>query len=74
MITVRIPEPFRNGGEAVLSIDDPVDTLRDLLDVIGRRLPRVSSAHSYSVNGSLIVNGERFVALADGDEVEVLDA
>jgi hypothetical protein len=35
-------------------------------------LPGVAAAHSFSVNGSLIVNGERFVALADGDEVEIL--
>ena len=71
MITVRIPEPFGTGGDA-LSIDEPIDTLRDLLDLLGRRLPGVMAAHSFSVNGSLIVNGERFVALADGDEVEIL--
>jgi molybdopterin converting factor small subunit len=72
MITVRIPEPFGKGGDALLSIDDPIDTLSDLLDLLGRRLPGVAEAHSFSVNGSLIVNGERFVALADGDEVEIL--
>lgn len=72
MITVRIPEPFGNRGDAMLSIDDPIDTLSDLLDLLGRRLPGVTGAHSFSVNGSLIVNGERFVALTDGDEVEIL--
>jgi hypothetical protein len=72
MITVRIPEPFGSGGDALLSIDDPIDTLSDLLDLLGRRVPGLTAAHSFSVNGSLIVNGERFVALADGDEVEIL--
>lgn len=66
MITVRMP------GGSLLSVDDPVDTLQDLLDVVTPRVPPVAGAHSFNVNGALIVNGERFVALSDGDEVEIL--
>lgn len=67
MITVHV-------GSTHLSITDPVDTLRDLVDVVGLRLPRVTMAHSFAVNGSLIVNGERFVTLTDGDDVEIYDS
>lgn len=67
MITVHV-------GSTHLAINDPVDTLRDLVDVVGRRIPNVASAHSFAVNGSIIVNGERFVVLADGDDVEIFDS
>jgi hypothetical protein len=67
MITVHV-------GDTLLSVSDPVDTLLDLVDVVGRRMPRVAAAHSFSVNGSLIVNGERFVVLSDGDDVEIFDS
>jgi hypothetical protein len=73
MITVRIPALFADGGKALLTINEPVVTLRDLLDVVDRRLPHAAGAHSFSVNGAMIVNGERFVTLTDGDEVEILE-
>ncbi|MGH9458642.1 MAG: MoaD/ThiS family protein [Thermoanaerobaculia bacterium] len=77
MITVRLPEPLRGGGNAVLNVDEPVANLAELAEVIERHIPDYRAGDelwNFAVNGNVILHGERQQALASGDEVEILMA
>jgi molybdopterin converting factor small subunit len=77
MITVRLPEPLRNGHD-VVAITESVQTLGELITVLERDLPRFSEDRdelfNFAINGELVVHGETKAALRDGDEVEVVVA
>jgi molybdopterin converting factor small subunit len=77
MITVRLPEPLRNGHE-MLAVTDSVHTLGDLITVLERDLPHFAEDRdelfNFAINGELVLHGERKAALRDGDEVEVVVA
>jgi molybdopterin converting factor small subunit len=78
MITVRLPEPLRDGGGELLTITEPVESLGDLIDVLERRVPSFTTERdelfNFAVNGELILHGEKNVALSSGDEIEVVVA
>ena len=78
MITVRLPEPLRDGAGELLTISEPVGSLGDLIAVLERRVPSFITERdelfNFAVNGELILHGEKNVALRNGDEIEVVVA
>lgn len=77
MITVRLPEPLRNGHE-IIAVNDSIHTLGELITVLERDLPRFAEDRdelfNFAINGELVLHGEMKAALRDGDEVEVVVA
>ena len=78
MITVRLPEPLRDGHGEFMTVMEPVASLGDLISVLEQRIPSFTTERdelfNFAVNGELVLHGERAVALRDGDEVEVVVA
>jgi molybdopterin converting factor small subunit len=77
MITVRLPEPLRNGS-ATVTVNESVATLGELMTILEARLPKFAEDRdelfNFAINGELILHGEKKVALQNGDEVEVVVA
>lgn len=77
-LKVRLAEPLREGAAEFVDITTPVADLGELVSVLERELPSFAAHRdelfNFAVNGELIVNGERNVALKSGDEVELLVA
>lgn len=78
MITVRLPEPLRDGHDDELTIETPVATLAEVITILEQRLPNFATdrneLYNFAVNGELVVHGEKDVVLASGDEVEIVVA
>ena len=78
VLTVRLAEPFRNDGPAMIEIDTPVRTLGELTTLLESRIANFAAANNelfnFALNGELILHGEKDVALHSGDEVELLVA
>jgi len=71
MITVRLPEPLRNGrGEVVMMNASSLGEVIDKLGIEGER----DELYNFAVNGDLIVHGEKNVQLRAGDEIEIVVA
>jgi sulfur carrier protein ThiS len=71
MITVRLPEPLRNGrGEIVMMNAASLD---DVIAKLGIGDDR-DELYNFAINGELIIHGEKSVRLGDGDEVEIVVA
>ena len=71
MITLRLPEPLRDGRAAVMTMD--AASLGDIiarLDLAGDR----DELFNFAVNGELVLHGEKDVVLKNGDEVEIVVA
>lgn len=77
MITVRLPQPLRNGA-ATLTVNESVSTLGELMTILEARLPQFAEDRdelfNFAINGELILHGEKKAALQNGDEVEVVVA
>lgn len=77
-INVRLPEPLRDRGVEIVTIDTPVRALGELLTLLESRLPDFSATNdelfNFAINGALILHGERSVVLKSGDEVEIVIA
>ena len=71
MITVRLPEPLRNGRPDVITMS--AATLGEVIEKLGLDEER-DELYNFAVNGELVLHGERRVALSQGDEVEVVVA
>jgi sulfur carrier protein ThiS len=71
MITVRLPEPLRNGRPDVITMN--ASTLGEVIDKLGIDGER-DELYNFAVNGELIVHGEKNVQLASGDEIEIVVA
>ena len=71
MITVRLPEPLRDGRGEILTMT--ASSLDDIITKLGIEDDR-DELYNFAVNGELIVHGEKKVRLADGDEVEIVVA
>ena len=71
MISVRLPEPLRNGRPEVITMT--AATLGEVIDNLGIEGER-DELYNFAVNGELILHGEKKVRLADGDEVEIVVA
>ncbi|HYS52902.1 MAG TPA: MoaD/ThiS family protein [Thermoanaerobaculia bacterium] len=71
MITVRLPEPLRNGRPEVIMMT--AATLGEVIDNLGIEGER-DELYNFAVNGDLIVHGEKDVRLESGDEIEIVVA
>jgi molybdopterin converting factor small subunit len=78
MITVRLAEPFRDGVGEVLTIDQPVRDLGELVSILEKRVPSFAQSNNelfnFAVNGELVLHNEKAIGLKHGDEVELLIA
>ena len=71
MITVRLPEPLRDGrGEIVMMNAASLD---DVIAKLGIGDDR-DELYNFAINGELIIHGEKSVQLKDDDEVEIVVA
>ena len=71
MITVRLPEPLRDGHGEIVTMD--ANSLSEVIARLGLEADR-DELFNFAVNGDLIVHGEKNVRLASGDEVEIVIA
>jgi sulfur carrier protein ThiS len=71
MITVRLPEPLRNGRPEVIMMS--AATLGEVIDNLGIADDR-DELYNFAVNGDLILHGEKNVQLRAGDEIEIVVA
>ena len=71
MITVRLPEPLRNGRADVITMS--ASSLEDVIAKLGIDEDR-DELYNFAINGELIIHGEKKIVLDDGDEVEIVVA
>jgi sulfur carrier protein ThiS len=71
MITVRLPEPLRNGRPEVITMS--ASTLGEIIENLGIDAER-DELYNFAVNGDLILHGEKSVRLRAGDEIEIVVA
>ena len=71
MITVRLPEPLRDGRGAVMTMD--AASLGDIIARLDLAEDR-DELFNFAVNGELVLHGEKNVVLKNGDEVEIVVA
>ena len=71
MITVRLPEPLRDGHGSVVTMN--ATSLSQIIDELHLEEDR-DELFNFAVNGELIVHGESDVQLRNGDEVEIVIA
>ena len=78
MIVVRLPDSLSSrSGSETLCIDDPVETIADLIDALERRLPGFrgqldDALFNFAVNDGMLLHGVRERTLRDGDVVELI--
>jgi sulfur carrier protein ThiS len=70
-ITVRLPEPLREGRGSVVTMD--AASLADIITKLDLSDDR-DELFNFAVNGDLVLHGEKDVALKDGDEIEIVVA
>ena len=71
MITVRLPEPLREGRGSMMTMD--AASLGDIIAHLDLGDER-DELFNFAVNGELVLHGEKNVILKDGDEVEIVVA
>ncbi len=71
MITVHLPEPLREGREAIMTMD--ATSLGDIIARLDLADDR-DELFNFAVNGELVLHGEKNVMLKNGDEVEIVVA
>lgn len=71
MITVHLPEPLREGRDAVMTMD--ATSLADIIAKLDLADDR-DELFNFAVNGELVLHGEKNVTLKNGDEVEIVVA
>jgi sulfur carrier protein ThiS len=71
MITVHLPEPLREGRDAVMTMD--ATSLGDIIARLDLAEDR-DELFNFAVNGELVLHGEKDVMLKNGDEVEIVVA
>jgi sulfur carrier protein ThiS len=71
MITVRLPEPLRDGRGSVMTMD--AKSLGDIIAKLDLADDR-DELFNFAINGELILHGEKDIALKNGDEVEIVIA
>ena len=71
MITVRLPEPLRNGRGEIVMMN--AASLEDVIAKLGIGDDR-DELYNFAINGELIIHGEKSVRLKDEDEVEIVVA
>lgn len=71
MITVRLPEPLREGRGSVMTMD--ASSLEDIIAALDLSDDR-DELFNFAVNGELVLHGEKSITLKNGDEVEIVVA
>ncbi|HEX9500356.1 MAG TPA: MoaD/ThiS family protein [Thermoanaerobaculia bacterium] len=71
MISVRLPEPLRNGRAEIITMS--AATLGEVIENLGIEDER-DELYNFAVNGDLILHGEKNVQLRAGDEIEIVVA
>jgi len=71
LITVRLPEPLREGRGDVITMN--AASLGDIIARLDLGDDR-DELFNFAVNGDLVLHGENDVELKDGDEVEIVVA
>lgn len=71
LITVRLPEPLREGRGSVMTMD--ATSLGDIIACLDLAEDR-DELFNFAVNGELVLHGEKDVTLKNGDEVEIVVA
>jgi len=71
LITVRLPEPLRNGRAEIVTMH--ATSLDDIINRLGIADER-DELYNFAINGELIIHGEKSVTLHDDDEVEIVVA
>jgi molybdopterin converting factor small subunit len=77
MITVRLPSTLRTGAADTLTVQEPVRTIAELVDILDRRIPGLrdqldDSVFNFAVNDEMLLHRVRDRALRDGDTVEII--
>jgi molybdopterin converting factor small subunit len=77
MITVRLPSTLRIGSADTLTVQEPVGTIAELVDVLDRRIPGLrdqldDSVFNFAVNDEMLLHRVRERPLRDGDTVEII--
>jgi molybdopterin converting factor small subunit len=77
MITVRLPATLQIGPSDVLTFDEPIATVAELVDHLDRRIPGFreqldDSVFNFAVNDEMLLYHARERRLADGDKVEII--
>ena len=71
MITVHLPEPLREGRDAIMTME--ATSLGDIIARLDLAEDR-DELFNFAVNGELVLHGEKDVMLKNGDEVEIVVA
>ena len=71
MITVHLPEPLREGRDAIMTMD--ATSLGDIIARLDLAEDR-DELFNFAVNGELVLHGEKDVMLKNGDDVEIVVA
>jgi sulfur carrier protein ThiS len=71
MITVRLPEPLRNGRAEVITMN--ASSLEEVIETLGIDGER-DELYNFAINGELIIHGEKNIRLNSGDEIEIVVA
>lgn len=71
MITVRLPEPLRDGRGALMTME--AASLGDIIARLDLAEDR-DELFNFAVNGELVLHGEKDIVLKNGDEVEIVVA
>jgi len=71
MITIRLPEPLREGRGSIMTMD--ATSLGDIIARLDLAEER-DELFNFAVNGELVLHGEKNVLLKNGDEVEIVVA
>ena len=77
MITVRLPSTLGVNPSDTLEVHERVSSIRELIDVLDRRIPGFreqldDSVFNFAVNDEMLLHRARDRALADGDVVEII--
>jgi sulfur carrier protein ThiS len=71
VITVRLPEPLREGRGSIITMT--AASLGEIIQQLDLDTDR-DELFNFAVNGDLVLHGEKDVALNDGDEIEIVVA
>ena len=77
MITVRLPGTLRVGSSDILTFDQPLASIADLIEALDLRIPGFKaqlddSVFNFAVNDEMLLHHARERRLADGDVVEII--
>ena len=77
MITVRLPSTLGVNPSDTLEVHEHVASIRELIDVLDRRIPGFreqldDSVFNFAVNDEMLLHRARDRSLTDGDIVEII--